>query len=97
MTSAERCQAVDMSQTGLSNRKVAGQMGTHQSVVDYLMHRLQSTIILVAIERLRSCRPRKTTPREGRLIVRCSRRNRFATSARIRNELNFGRSSICKD
>ena len=41
-------------------------------------------------ERPRSGRLCKTAPREDRLKARCARRNRFATSARIQDELNFG-------
>jgi hypothetical protein len=38
------------------------------------------------------------TPREDRLITRCARRNSFATSARIRDELNFeGHVSVRTD
>jgi hypothetical protein len=38
-------------------------------------------------ERPRSSRPRKTS--DDRLIARRARRNRFETSARIRDQLNF--------
>jgi len=48
-------------------------------------------------ERPRSGRPRKATPREDRLIGRYVRRNRFTTSARIRDELNFGSYVSSKD
>jgi transposase len=65
-----------------------GQIGVPHSVADHLVQRLQ--VIGIVYERSRSGRPRKTTPRENRLIARCARRNRFATSARIRDELNFG-------
>jgi len=81
-------QAVGMSQAGLSNRRVAGQMGVHHSIIDCLMHRLQATGMVD--EHSQSCRARKTTPREDRLIARCARRNCLATSACIRDELNFG-------
>ena len=40
-------------------------------------------------EHSRSGRPRKTTPRGDMVIVRFTRINRFATSVRIRDELNF--------
>lgn len=32
----------------------------------------------------------KTSTREDRLKAKCARRNRFATSTRIRDELNWG-------
>ena len=37
LTLAERWQAVGISQAGLSNRRVAGQMGLHHSVFDHRM------------------------------------------------------------
>ena len=53
------------------------------------MQRLQATGVVD--ERPRSGRPRKkTTPRENRIVARWATRTRFATSARIRDELNFG-------
>ena len=75
-------QAVGMSQAGLINRRVAGQMGVHHSVIDCLMHRLQTTGMVD--EQPLPGRPCKTKPRGQ------ARRNCFATSARIRDELNFG-------
>ena len=66
---AERWQAVGMSQTGLSNRRVAQRVGVHHSVID----RFQATGTVE--DRPRSGRPRKTTPREKRLIARGARRD----------------------
>ena len=74
-------QAVGMSQAGLSNRRVARQMGVHHSVIDCLMHCLQATGIVD--EHPRSDRAQKTTPREDRLKARCARRNCLATSVCI--------------
>ena len=51
-----------MSQAGLSNRGMIGQMGTHHYLMDRLMQQLQSTGTVD--ERARSGRPLKTTPRE---------------------------------
>ena len=57
------------------------------------MQRLQATGMVD--ECPRSGKPRKSTPREDTLIARCARRNRFSTSDRNRDELNFwGRVSI---
>ena len=58
-------QAVGMSQAGLINRRVAGQMGVHHSVIDCLMHRLQTTGMVD--EQPLPGRPCKTKPREDRL------------------------------
>jgi len=51
------------------------------------MQRLQSTRTVDGLPR--SGRPRKATPREHRVIAPCARKNRFATSACIRDKLNF--------
>ena len=75
LTLAERWQAVDMSQASFCNRGVTGQMGVHYS--DRFMQRLQTTGV---VERPRSGRPRKTTHTEDRLIARCTRIYRIATS-----------------
>lgn len=52
------------------------------------MQRLHA--IGMVAERSRSGRPHKATLRDDRLIVRYTRWNRFATSARNRDKLNFG-------
>jgi len=85
---AERWQAVGMSQTGLSNRRVAQRVGVHHSVIDRLMDRFQATGTVE--DRPRSGRPRKTTPREDRLIARRARRDNFTTAGRIRAGVPFG-------
>jgi IS30 family transposase len=61
LTLAERWQAVGMSQSGFSNRRVAGQLEVHHSVIDHLMQRLQVT--RMDGERPRFIRPHKITPR----------------------------------
>ena len=90
LTITERWHAVGMhmSQAGFSSRRMAGQMGVHHSEISHLMQCLQATGMVY--ERPRSCRSSKTTPREQRLIARCASRIHFATSAHIRDELNFG-------
>ena len=90
LTITERWHAVGMhmSQAGFSSWRMAGQMGVHHSEISHLMQCLQATGMVY--ERPRSCRSSKTTPREQRLIARCASRIHFATSAHIRDELNFG-------
>jgi transposase len=88
LTLAERWQTVSMSQAGFSNRRVAGKMGVYHSVIDLLLQGQQATGMID--EYPQSGSPRKTTPREDRLIACCARRNRFASSDRIRGGLNFG-------
>ena len=62
-------------------------MEIHHSVIGRLMQCLQATEMVD--ERPRFDRPRKTTHRDNMLVARFVRRNRFTTSARIRDELNF--------
>ena len=81
-------QAVSMSQTGLSNRRVAQSVGVHHSVIDCLMDRFQATGTVK--NRPRAGRPRKTTPREDRLIARRTMRDNFTTASRIHAGLPFG-------
>ena len=81
MSLADRWQAVGMSQAGFSTRLVAGQMAIQHSEIYHLMQRLQATGMVGELPRSDS--PCKATPREDRIIARCARRNRFATSACI--------------
>ena len=86
MTLAERWQPVSMSR--YMNMRVAWQMGVHHAVIGRRVERLPATGMIGV--RLRSGTSRKTTPREDRLIARNARINRFATSTRILDEVNFG-------
>ena len=63
-------------------------MGIHHCVIDLHMQGLEATGIID--ECPQSGSPRKTTPREDMLIAQCARRNRFVSSDRIRDGLNFG-------
>ena len=76
-----------MSHAGFSNRRVAGQMGIYRyhSVIDHLMQLLQVTRMIDQFRGLAG--PAKLHIER---IAWCARRNRFATSARVRDELNFG-------
>ena len=74
-----------MSHAGFSNRRVAGQMGIYHSVIDHLMQLLQVTGMVDELRDLAG-----PTKLHIERIAWCARRNRFATSARIRDEMNFG-------
>ena len=87
LTLAERWQAVGMSNAGFTHIRGAGQTGT-PSVIDRIMQRVQATGMID--ERPRSGMACKTIRRNDRLIDRRARRNRLATSARIRYESNLG-------
>lgn len=88
LTLAERWQPLSMSQTSFSNSRVAGKMGIHHCVIDLHMQGLKATGMID--ECPQSGSPRKTTPREDRLIAQCARRNRFVSSDRIGDGLHFG-------
>ena len=75
-----------MTQTGFSNKRVAEQMVVHHSVIYRLIQRLQAAGMVD--ERPRSGMPRKTTPREDRLIARCD--------SSYSKSIEFCVSSICK-
>ena len=67
---------------------MAQRVGVHHSVIDRLMDRFQTTGTVEDLPR--SVRPRKTIPRDDRLIVRRARRDNFTTAVRIPAGLPFG-------
>ena len=77
MTFEQRERAIGLLTAGMSARDVA----RHESTISRLLNRFQQTGN--AADRPRSGRPRKTTPREDRLLTTSSRRNRFLSSRKI--------------
>ena len=74
LTLAERWQAVGMSQAGLSNKRVAGQIGVHHSVTDRLIQHLQATgMVIMNVCDLAG--PAKLHLERFRLIAWCASRN----------------------
>ena len=63
-------------------------VGVHYSVINRLMDRFKATGTVE--DRPRSGRPRKTTPKEDRLIARRARRDNFTMAGPIRAGLPFG-------
>ena len=78
MTFEQRDKAIGMLTAGMSARDVARNFQRHESTICRLLNRFQQTG-----NRLRSGRPRKTTPREGRFLTSLSRRKRFLCSRKL--------------
>ena len=88
LTIPERWQAVGMHYGGFSHRRVADHFRVNHSIIARLMQRFRQTGNVT--DRPRACRPRKTTPREDRLISRRARQRPFSTAGALRGNLAFG-------
>jgi transposase len=88
LTIPERWQAVGMHNGGLSHRRVADYFRINHSIIVRLMQRFRQTGNVT--DRPRAGRPRKTTPREDRLISRRARQRPFSTAGALRGNLVFG-------
>ena len=88
LTIPERWQAVGMHSGGLSHRGVADHFRANHSIVVRQMQRFRQTGNVT--DRPRAGRPRKTTPREDRLISRRARQRPFSTAGALRGNLAFG-------
>jgi transposase len=88
LTIPERWQAVGMHNGGLSHRRVADHFRVNHSIIVRLMQRFRQTGKVT--DRPRAGRPRKTTPREDRLISRRTWKRPFSTTGALRGNLAFG-------
>ena len=88
LTIPERWQAVGMHNGGLSHRRVADHFRVNHSIIVRPMQRFRQTGN--ATDRPRAGRPRKTTPREDRLICRRARQRPFSTAGALRGILALG-------
>ena len=77
----KRERAFGMLTSGMSARDVARHFQRHESTVSRLLNRFQQTENVA--DRLRSDRPRKTTPRIDRFLTTSFRRNRFLSSRKL--------------
>jgi transposase len=73
---------------GFSHRRVADHFRVNHSIIVRLMQRFRQTGNVTV--RPRAGRPRKTTPREDRLISRRERQRPFSTAGALRGNLAFG-------
>ena len=85
LTIPERWQAVGMHNGGFSHRRVADHFRVNHSIIVRLMKRQTGNVT----DRPRAGRPRKTTPREDRLISRRARQRPFNTAGALRGNLAF--------
>lgn len=83
MADATKWQIIGMSNAGMNQKDIANSMNVSQSVVSRLLKKQRETGNVG--DRPRSGRPKLTTPREDRLLLRISRRNRFASSESVRS------------
>jgi transposase len=88
LTIPERWQAVGMHNGGFSHRRVEDHFRVNHSIIVRLMQRFRQTGNVT--DRPRAGRPRKTTPREDRLIFRRARQRPFSTAGVLRGNLAFG-------
>jgi transposase len=88
LTIPERWQAVGMHNGGFSHRRVADHFRVNHSIIVWLMQRFRQTGNVT--DRPRAGRPRKTTPREYRLISRRARQWPLSTAGALRGDLAFG-------
>ena len=88
LTIPERWQAVGMHNGGFSHRRVADHFRVNHSIIVRLMQRFRQTGNVT--DRPRAGRPRKTTPREDRLISRRAWQRPFSTAGALRGNLAFG-------
>lgn len=87
LTIPERWQAVGMHNGGFSHRRVADHFRVNHSIIVRLMQRFRQTGNVT--DRPRAGRPRKTTPREDRLISRWALQQLFSTAGGLHGKLAF--------
>ena len=88
LTISERWQAVGMHNGGFSHRRVADHFRVNHFIIVRLMQRFRQTGNFT--DRSRAGRPRKTTPREDRLISRRARQRPFSRAGALRGNLALG-------
>ena len=88
LTIPERWQAVGMHNGSFSHRRVADLFRVNHSIIVRLMQRFRQTGNVT--DRPHAGRPRKTTPREDRLISRRARQWPFSTAGALRGNLVLG-------
>ena len=88
LTIPERWQAVGIHYGGFSYRRVTDHLRVNHSIIVRLMQRFRQTGNVT--DRPRAGRPRKSTPREDRIISRRARQRPFSTTGALRGNLAFG-------
>ena len=88
LTIPERWQALGMHNGGFSHRRVADHFRVNHSIIVRLMQCVRQTRNVT--DHPRAGRPRKTIPREDRIISRRARQRPFSTGGALRGNLAFG-------
>ena len=92
MTFEQRERAIGMLIASMSAKVVVWHFQRHESTISRQLNRFQQTGNVA--DRPRSDRPRKTTPREDRILTTSSRRNSFLSSRNL-GRLQVIRNLIC--
>lgn len=88
----ERGRIVALKETGLSNRRIATEIGCHHTTVSKIYKRWLERGNTIS-DRQFCSRPRKTTAEDDRRIIECSEQNHFKSSRQITQELNLNASA----
>ena len=83
LSMARRNLTIGMSDTGMSSRHIAVQFNVNHTVIGRLIQRYHQTG--TENDRPRSGRPRLTSPREDRLLIRRAKRSPFTSAAKLRD------------
>lgn len=89
LSEATRWQIIGMRNAGMSLRQIGTQIGRHHSIISKLLKKYRATNEVKDLPR--PGRPRKTTVREDRALLRLVRRRSFDSSSRLRQEWLPGR------
>lgn len=86
VSTPDKQRIVDLHKDGHSNGEIAGRIGRSVSVVQRIVAQYKSTGAIISPPK--TGRPRKTSVKQDRLMVRLSRKDRFKSAAEISRELN---------
>ena len=89
MSEALKWQIIGMRNAGMSLRQIGQQVGRHHSIISRLINKHRATADVK--DRPRPGRPRKTTAREDRALLRLVRRRSFDSSSLLRRQWLPGR------
>ncbi|XP_076066131.1 uncharacterized protein LOC143039773 [Oratosquilla oratoria] len=86
VSSQDKQRIVDLHKDGHSNGVIAERIGRSVSVVQRIVAQYKSRGSIISAPK--TGRPRKTSVKQDRLMVRLSRKDRFKSAAEISRELN---------
>ena len=86
MSTPDKQRIDDLHKDGHSNGEIAGRIGRSVSAVQRIVAQYKSTGAIISPPK--TGRPRKTSVKQGRLVVRLSCKDRLKSAAEISRELN---------